>query len=848
MTSKDNSQIDSKKHSWSTDVQGLEYETAEILQKYGRPKTATRPRSMRRIDYSLINKQRVIKCQTSLKSKILSSSTATRTPNHINDAISTEKKNNAAKTIQQFLRGCKEKSKRCYSSIQTTRENAQLRLFNENGSVNLSLRAAVADALKTHRFDSVPSILLHEHFGQTKTQQSGVNGMDNVLNQKYKHHRFYSEEKRLVSNISFTGPTTTRKGKKKTFQPTGTQGDMISIRNVPYPGMDKRSTMEDGNHSVYDKMNEDKSREVCFNCWSAYNNTHCNLKKNVLGKRKGAGCNLPFCDNWGIRHIRQCYRCEDIEERHSTDLASLRFVKDSRRRSTLSDEESHPILKSLLEHVEKVNLRARRRFHVSQWLSSFIGSLKLNMVDLDRNSDSGKRLREKGTKKNVLYLRARVNDIRDKLPQAPVTETDDDEDSIIKTKTVLTESGTEEWKLFVPVEPVPKPEALYMPKRYEMPPVAQVRLNGDDEGVELYGFFGKKRTENNMAIGGFSGEVIMKQKVLHYTPPEYGDFNIIETTTISPPTLPESYVPPNTLIIEPKKLEYVERELQHPLNNRRPPTVTLKVGISDDERHYFGPNRPEQTGETSDTGFRTSESAELPPIDSEIKTTAFTPSSDVVSPNTPKELPTMTTTTDLDYPFCETPSRQNTIEDLAYILRNHQPFSTFNKPQTFTITTKQEPGKFMFGNDDSLPLGRLQSIITRSWSFLQKKRIAQFSTRNGVPYWYDRHAGRTFWERPLCEEETLPVNEGGVVIGSRENSYLDGSIDFNDVIKSRSTIRRLILSQTDIGPKRKRTTKTSNSTRKSFSNHAVNHETNVQQNNQEQVEVRNGCILFLMAL
>ena len=772
----------SSKFTWSIDINGLENETAQILQKYGRPKTRS-TRSMKRIHYT--SKQKTVK---RINATMLEKIESTDTP-HAKDTCNEQKKrDHAAKTIQNFL--LSKASSHHDNSLRLAKQNAQLRLFSEDGSVNLSLRAVVADALKTHRFDNVPSILLHEHFGHN--DQSTESRSDEV----HKQNRFYSEEKTMVSNILFTANSVkgvSKRGKQNATK--ANQKDLISIRNMPYPGMDSAP-----NGHIHSSEKDQTNNEVCFNCWSAYKNSQCNLRKNINETKGG---NLPFCDKWGIRHLRQCYRCEDLEEKFSMDLTILRFAKDSRRRTTMSTQESHPIYKSLLEHVAKVNFRARRRFHISRWLSSFINCLKLNLVDLDHNFESGKKLREKGTMKNVFFLKSRVHEFHCSIPQAPTSVTDNNEDSIVKTIKVLSEAGLVEKKLLIPVLPIPRAKALFMPKKYEIPPVVKVRLNCDDEGVELYGFFGKKRTENNMAIGGFSGEVIMLQRVLHYTPPEYGDFNILETTTIAPPTLPESYVPPNTLKIEPKKLDYVERELQHPLNHRRPPTITLKVGISDDERHYFGTNRPEQTGETGDKGFRTSESSKPPPVEDEIKTTPFVPSSDVVSPNTPRQLPPMTTTTGLDYPFCETPSRQNTIEDLAYILKTKQP-CTFNKPQTFTVITKQEPGKFMFKSDPSLPLGKLHPIVTRSWSFLQKRRIARFTTRNGVPYWYDRQAGRTLWERPICEEENLPVKEGGVFIGSRENNYLKGPLDFSDAIKSRPTVRKLILSQTDIGPKKKR--------------------------------------------
>lgn len=35
------------------------------------------------------------------------------------------------------------------------------------------------------------------------------------------------------------------------------------------------------------------------------------------------------------------------------------------------------------------------------------------------------------------------------------------------------------------------------------------------------------------------------------------------------------------------------------------------------------------------------------------------------------------------------------------------------------------------------------------------KILEEFETDDGVPYWFDRRTGETFWERPLCDEEKV---------------------------------------------------------------------------------------------
>jgi hypothetical protein len=46
----------------------------------------------------------------------------------------------------------------------------------------------------------------------------------------------------------------------------------------------------------------------------------------------------------------------------------------------------------------------------------------------------------------------------------------------------------------------------------------------------------------------------------------------------------------------------------------------------------------------------------------------------------------------------------------------------------------------------------------------KRQAVEQFFTDDGVPYWYDRRTGETFWERPLADEERLTVKKGGTVL------------------------------------------------------------------------------------
>ncbi|CAM9981221.1 unnamed protein product, partial [Phaeothamnion confervicola] len=126
---------------------------------------------------------------------------------------------------------------------------------------------------------------------------------------------------------------------------------------------------------------------------------------------------------------------------------------------------------------------------------------------------------------------------------------------------------------------------------------------------------------------------------------------------------------------------------------------------------------------------------------------------------------TVTTHADRSYPFCEPSYRCNTTLDFYHLLLTAR--CSPNKEQVFLSLGLQEAGEFMRGGDATRPMGHCNNIVYRSWAFLQRQAVEEFATDDGVPYWFDRRTGDTFWERPLAPEEKVPVSDGGTVLDGR---------------------------------------------------------------------------------
>ena len=273
---------------------------------------------------------------------------------------------------------------------------------------------------------------------------------------------------------------------------------------------------------------------------------------------------------------------------------------------------------------------------------------------------------------------------------------------------------------------------------------------------------GRKRTPGLLAIGGLPMELLIYQLIMTYVPPQYGNFMVMDKGAVSPGVTAEATIQFQSLVKPPVNNTYLDRPIEHPLNYRHAPTITICSHIGPEDAHFYGSNRPDQTGEKQPYGFRTSTWSAHLEIFMDTDPQAFTPSNEIVSLNTPGSNLSITTHADYTYPFCEPSTRENSTLDFFHLLLAGAMSGA--KAQIFTILSVQEPGLFMKDSRMDLPMGHLVVSVYRSWAFTQFDTIQEFQTDDGVSYWYHRRTGQTFWERPLYDEEEASPLAGGTIL------------------------------------------------------------------------------------
>lgn len=690
-------------------------------------------------------------------------------------------------------------------------------LFAPDGTVKPQLRTTVLDVLLETRFDTVSTLLADSRW------MEGDPVGDTLVKNELKiatNERVDKSRKSMVSVLTFNKKKHQNKKQlenKDSLEELQEEKRWKASQNMKTTDL----TLNSIEHPGFEQSLEQST--MCFGCWSAGLGKNCAL--HASGEPLKPSQTMLLCRNWELGVMRRRYRAEELQEVFLKRAAALTFDPKSKSFS-LKTELKHQIYRFADNHLNTFNSRMQMYVHAKHWLDSFAEAVRQSKTRSPQMQDQARMMRLKRTLFASAGVTSYKKEVVNRLPVPPITgsswperikalqvlfrEHDEGYGGIVELIKIF---PLPLYKfLFLPRQyhlecprtiPMPKPEYADEDKKSALPnnhyipeyspagwfeklcfSCVRVCVNAAQEqitamtpvpGLELirrvktptpcsikFATLGRKRTPGLMAIGGLPMELMIYQLIMTYVPPQYGNFMVMDKGSVSPGVTPEATIQFQSLVKPPVNNTYLDRPIEHPLNYRHAPTITVCSHIGPEDSHFYGKNRPDQTGEQQPYGFRTSTWSQHLEIFLDTDPQAFTPSNEIVSLNCPGSNLSVTTHADHTYPFCEPSTRENSTLDFFHLLLAGAMSQA--KAQIFTILSVQEPGLFMKDSRMDLPMGHLVVSVYRSWAFTQFDTIQEFKTDDGVSYWYHRRTGQTFWERPLYdEEEPSPLNGGTIL-------------------------------------------------------------------------------------
>lgn len=683
-----------------------------------------------------------------------------------------------------------------------------------DGKFKPQLRNVVLDALLETRFDSVATVLADNRWyskNEEAVQMSSNSKIDSCLEKS-------QVDCNKLPMVSVLNLSNKRKNKSININKEDKIGDIshkhedFTINNIEHYGFD-------GDHSANNLM--------CFGCWSAGLQNNCALHT-TSGKIKPSETML-LCRNWDISVMRRRYRAEEIQEIFVRRETSLRYDSKRRRFFTVI-EQKHPIYRVHSKLLESFNNRMNIFLRIKYWLNSFSEEFRKEKMHKS-NSQNSRLLKYNRIMYNKAKVDRFSTINKKLIPFAPITghtwpERTEKEQYLFNVRIDMIDENAD----IIVVNPIPLPKQLYAAREYPLNgskifPLSNSTLisnthsashtlcgnkfidtlNGaawlerlccnisldaiESVASQIKSFtpvktvniltkvkrpqptttkflsIGNKPTVGNLALGGLPWEQLVYHIISTYYSPQYGNFMVMDKSSVSPGVSPEMTIIFKSIIMPPTIEYYVERTLEHPLTYRRSPTIALNSNVNPADKHFYGINRPEQTGEQESHGFRTTTWAPKLQTFADIDPQVFVPGQGVASLNIPKANNSSTTHADFSYPFCEPSTKDNSTLDFYHLLLSGVVSSA--KAQVFTALTIQEPGQFQKYYRADLPMGHLVVSVYRSWAFTQQDTIQEFTTDDGISYWYHRKTGQTFWERPLYQDEEPSPLLGGTILDTK---------------------------------------------------------------------------------
>ena len=688
-------------------------------------------------------------------------------------------------------------------------------LLAPDGTFKPRLKETIRNALNQSRFDSVSAVMADERWMEDEGKTTKP-----VTTSRSRRFKEDPSRQPMTAVMTFNrkkeGAGVRLKSGNNVTEEEEMKGHLSRPGDLTLKGVD---------HAGFEMREDGPSQNMCFGCWSAGINKECALHLD-LDKKRSKGQSMLLCRNWDLDVMRRRYRSEEIQEIFMKKASSLRYDNKRKKFLTVVEQRhpiyrsmQHLLekfnmraslivkcirwMKSFAEEVrmgtvkpqrtgEKARLLRLKR-SVSQWgeVNNFTGSV---MQLLPIAPTTGYSWPERTNQVQFLFthpdpalgaevqlivapptpIPVKLYDLRvHHLPVAksiPMPRPDYSGDASkrkhLPTNRYIDELSPANWMEHIAGAITREVTHNALHQIESVTPIAGLqlmrRLKYPDPSSVKFATIGRKPCPGMLARGGLSMELLISQLVTTYVPPQYGNFMVMDKSTISPGVSPEVTITFASHPMPPVLQVYVSRHLEHPLNYRRSPTVTINSKAELDDKWMYGTNRPEQTGERESHGFRTTAWAKylLTHVDTNPK--AFTPGAEVVSLNVPAANHPFTTHADYSYPFCEPSTRDNTTLDFYHLLLTGTNSSP--KSQVFTTTTAQDPGDFQKMSNVALKMGPVLVSVYRSWAYTQRHRIEEFKSDDGVSYWYNRDTGQTYWERPLVEEEEVSPLLGGTIV------------------------------------------------------------------------------------
>ena len=671
-------------------------------------------------------------------------------------------------------------------------EESRKHLFSADGRANSQLRKAVVSALKSTRSDS--ELLSYRN----KNNNALLEPRKNI--EICRNNAFFPNEngKRIVSVIQADKKTEDKDimNQKMIISSTCSKNNMrtsnlddtftknvrdISKTFTEHNTVQKISSISSRKENIFRST---KQAVPCLNCWSVGKGKKCFVhskgRQNPTTKEEGS---ILLCKNWDSRILWRRYRSEDIQEVFMKKLASMQYDNDHKH-FTLTTSLKHPIYKVLSCQVKRLNFLARIKLRARYWFLSFVEYI----CTYKRSTVSSKKIQNKRSIIKQRIVCEKSTKLRSFHPRPPLTGSSFLEKrgtlQILFDQSIPIE-GKRVKRKYIIIGPPPIPHALYQPRKYERHPPIRIALEDkrtDNKNTNfqvssllqtdsvvhidtfpppltrIFAMFGRKTAIDNLAVGGLSAELMISQIVITVIPSQFSSFVIKDRISLCPEVYDDEKTILRSINVEDKSQKYVERPLQHLLDDRIAPTITVVVRLNPNNNNAIGANRPIQTGEKDNFGFRTSISADIPYIKNFIETNTFIPAHDVATLNIPRGNQPVITRANSDYPFREPSPHTKTTMDYYEIL-HAQGVCTSNKAQTFISSGKQNIGKFMRECDPNQPLGSFVSVVTKNWRHTKKTIINKYINAQGLPYWYNQTTGETFWEFP-CEDAIIDDGSG----------------------------------------------------------------------------------------